>query len=492
MTRNTNCHPGPCAELVSVLFQDFILYPKLTLNVNNLSQKTKKIILLGGDIIVLYLSLYLTLIIRYPLPLKEDLWNNHFGPFTAVIIIWLIVFYIFGLYDTARQRNILPFYTLLGKAISVNAVIAVVFFYIIPYLGISPKRVLIFYLIISTILTYLWRRLYNRFLQSRAAENNILIIGINNQAKEIINYIEKNPQLGYRIKTVINDENKNTGDIKGEKKIISGTDFDLAKIIKEENIQTIVNSVDHRYKPELAKQLYQSLSSKISFFDLPKFYEELTGKIPVNLINEIWFLENLHENKKNLHETLKRVMDIILSIIGLIVSAPILPFLAIAIKMDSAGPIFFTQIRTGRSGKEFLAMKLRTMVRDAEKNGAEWAKINDSRITRLGKFLRKTRIDEIPQLINVLRGEMSFIGPRPERPEFVKTLEEHIPFYKQRLIVKPGLTGWAQINFPYGASIEDSMEKMQYDLFYIKNRSLILDFSIILKTVNTVLRGGGR
>ncbi len=441
---------------------------------------------------MLYLSLYLTLILRYGWPFEDGLWDSHITPFTVIFFISVIVFYIFGLYETTKQRNIIPFYTLLGKALSVSGVIAVIFFYVIPNLGISPKRVLIFYLIISTILIYLWRRVYNNLLQSKAAENNILIIGINSRAKEIIEYITKNPQLGYRVKTIINDENKNTDDIKGEKKIINGSDFNLSKIIKEENIQTVVNSIDHRYKPELAKQLYKNLSSRISFFDLPKFYEELTGKIPVNLINEIWFLENLHENKKNLYETFKRLMDIVLSLIGLIVSIPILPILAIAIKLDSKGPIFFTQIRTGKNGKNFLAMKLRTMVEDAEKTGAQWAKINDSRITRLGNILRKTRIDEIPQLINVLRGEMSFIGPRPERPEFIKTLEEHIPFYSQRLIVKPGLSGWAQINFPYGASIEDSMEKMQYDLFYVKNRSLILDFSIILKTINTVLRGGGR
>jgi len=441
---------------------------------------------------MLYLSLYLTLILRYSWPFEDGLWERHFNPFAIVFLIWLVVFYIFGLYDTTKQRNILPFYTLLGKAIGVNAIIALTFFYSIPNLGISPKRVLIFYLIISTILIYIWRRVYNSLLQSKAAENNILIIGINNRIKEVIEHINKNPQLGYRVKTIINDENKNTDDIKGEKKIINGNDFDLAKIIKEEKIQTIVNSIDHRYNPKLAKQLYKNLSSKISFFDLPTFYEELIGKIPVNLINEIWFLENLNENKKNLYETSKRLMDIALSSIGLIVSIPILPILAIAIRADSKGPVFFTQIRTGKDGKEFLAMKLRTMVKDAEKDGAQWANKNDSRITRLGNFLRKTRIDEIPQLINVFRGEMSFIGPRPERPEFITTLEEHIPFYKQRLIVKPGLSGWAQINFPYGASIEDSMEKMQYDLFYVKNRSLILDFSIILKTINTVLRGGGR
>ncbi len=203
-------------------------------------------------------------------------------------------------------------------------------------------------------------------------------------------------------------------------------------------------------------------------------------------------MENLREGEKNFYEFFKRISDIVLAIIALVISLPFLPILALLIKLDSPGPVFFTQIRTGRGGKNFLAIKLRTMIKDAEKHGAEWAKENDPRITRLGKFLRKTRIDEIPQLFNIIRGEMSFIGPRPERPEFIKTLEQHIPFYKERLIVRPGLTGWAQVNFPYGASIEDALQKMQYDLYYIKNRSFILDLSIVLKTIKIVLLGGGR
>jgi lipopolysaccharide/colanic/teichoic acid biosynthesis glycosyltransferase len=176
----------------------------------------------------------------------------------------------------------------------------------------------------------------------------------------------------------------------------------------------------------------------------------------------------------------------------LIISIPFLPILYAVVKLNSHGPFLFIQQRTGRHGKKFMAIKIRTMHKNAETNGPQWAQKNDPRVTRSGRLMRKIRVDEIPQLINVLRGEMSFIGPRPERPEFIEKLENKIPYYKERLLVKPGLTGWAQINFPYGASEEDALEKLQYDLYYIKNRSFVLDISILLKTVKTVLGGRGQ
>ena len=182
-----------------------------------------------------------------------------------------------------------------------------------------------------------------------------------------------------------------------------------------------------------------------------------------------------------------------MSIIGLFAAIFLTPFIALIIKLESPGPVIFRQIRTGKNGKDFLAMKFRSMVQDAEKNGAQWAVKNDARITKFGKFMRKTRLDEIPQLLNILRGEMSFVGPRPERPEFVKTLSEKIPFYRERLLVKPGLTGWAQLLGPaYGGSEAESLEKVKYDLYYIKNRSILLDISIILKTIKLVFTRRGQ
>jgi exopolysaccharide biosynthesis polyprenyl glycosylphosphotransferase len=190
----------------------------------------------------------------------------------------------------------------------------------------------------------------------------------------------------------------------------------------------------------------------------------------------------------------KRVIDVVFSIAGLILTAPLLPMIALMIKIDSRGPLFLKQIRVGEMEKKFLLYKFRSMRSDAEKEcGAVWATKDDPRITRVGKFLRKTRIDELPQLFNVLKGDMSLVGPRPERPEFIVKLKKHIPYYSERHFVKPGVTGWAQIRYPYGASVEDAIEKLRYDLYYIKNISLFLDTQIILETAKVMLLGrGGR
>jgi exopolysaccharide biosynthesis polyprenyl glycosylphosphotransferase len=230
----------------------------------------------------------------------------------------------------------------------------------------------------------------------------------------------------------------------------------------------------------------------VPVIEFSRLSEEFTGKIPVSVINENWFLENLREFNKLGFEIFKRALDVTAAVMLGLVALLISPFIFIAIKFDSEGAVLFQQKRTGKGGQEFNLIKFRTMKQDAESKGAQWAAKNDSRITRVGGFMRKTRIDELPQLWNVLRGEMSLVGPRPERPEFVEKLVQDLPFYGARHLVKPGLTGWAQINFGYGASVDDTMEKLQHDLYYIKNRCVWLELSILLKTLGTVLRYEGR
>jgi exopolysaccharide biosynthesis polyprenyl glycosylphosphotransferase len=237
---------------------------------------------------------------------------------------------------------------------------------------------------------------------------------------------------------------------------------------------------------------YQLLCAGVHVIGVSHLSEELAGKIPVSVINEGWFVENLREFNKRGFEIFKRFLDLTAAVLLGGPTLLILPLFALAIKFDSHGPILFRQKRMGKGGRLFDVVKFRTMVQDAEREGPQWAVAGDNRITRIGGFLRKTRIDELPQLWNVLKGEMSFVGPRPERPEFVKDLAQNVPFYETRHLVKPGLTGWAQINFRYGASIEDAMEKLQYDLYYIKNKSISLELSILLKTVGSVLRYEGR
>ena len=236
------------------------------------------------------------------------------------------------------------------------------------------------------------------------------------------------------------------------------------------------------------------LRNGVSFDHLASVYEEYTGKIAVENLRPSWLIFSDGFRKTRASMAVKRAFDVSLSLLGLIVGLPIMALVAIAVKLTSRGPVFYHQERVGLNGRTLMVHKVRTMRQDAEAaTGPVWSRPNDERVTPVGRFLRCTRLDEVPQLWNVLRGDMSFVGPRPERPEFVKELTEKIPFYGQRHVVKPGLTGWAQVRYTYGASVEDAIQKLQYDLYYIKNLSIALDLVIVLDTVKTVvLRRGAR
>jgi lipopolysaccharide/colanic/teichoic acid biosynthesis glycosyltransferase len=267
----------------------------------------------------------------------------------------------------------------------------------------------------------------------------------------------------------------------------------LVEIIKKHNIQLVVSPRNIMQSKETTKELYKTLSFGISIIDFASFYESLAEKIPLSMINEEWFLENLMEINKKAFEKFKRVFDILGSIMLGIPTLIMFPFVALFSKIESSDKILVRQNRVGKNGKIFTLVKFRSMYHASETDGkAKWAEEKDPRVTRVGGFLRKTRLDELPQLWNVLKGEMSFIGPRPERPEFVKRLEKEIPHYTIRHLVKPGLSGWAQIKFSYGASVEDAMEKLQYELYYIKNRSIILDLAVTAKTIATMISHAGR
>jgi len=242
------------------------------------------------------------------------------------------------------------------------------------------------------------------------------------------------------------------------------------------------------------QEMMQCKLNGIEVVDAPTFYEIAQGKLMLEQITPSWIIFSAGFRRTALVNIYKRCIDIALSVIGLLLSAPLFPLIALAIKLDSPGPIFFRQVRVGSGEKPFLLYKFRSMGQDAEKSsGAVWAVKNDARVTKVGRFLRNSRIDEIPQLFNVLKGEMSFIGPRPERPEFVEKLKQDIYYYSKRHTIKPGVTGWAQVRYPYGATTEDAVEKLRYDLYYIKNLSLVLDSQIIFETVKVVLFGrGGR
>jgi exopolysaccharide biosynthesis polyprenyl glycosylphosphotransferase len=267
----------------------------------------------------------------------------------------------------------------------------------------------------------------------------------------------------------------------------------LSNDTKIENNIVLINNLSC-YTADEIKTIFLMKTNGIFVHTYADFCELYLSKIAIENIDDEWLIlskgfDNIFQNN---YSRLKRVSDIVLSVVGLILSSPLTLLASIAIKLDSRGPVIFSQTRTGKNGKPFTIYKLRTMRQDAEKDGAKWASKNDNRITPVGNFLRKTRIDEIPQMYNVLRGDMSFTGPRPERPEFDEELAKQIPYYMLRYLIKPGLTGWAQVNYGYGASVEDAKMKLKYDLYYIKNYSFYLDMRIVLRTILIVLFRKGR
>jgi len=455
--------------------------------------KIKTTILVIGDILVLYGSLWLTLTLRYQKIVDWQLWQKHFGPFSLIFLSWLVIFFINRLYDLNTAHNNFSFYNVWLNSLLWCGIMGFVFFYLTTT-GIAPKTILVLELFIFAWLGLGWRKLFNRAIISQRFIENIIIIGESKSALALAQEINQQNQYGFRaIGILLNDYN--LFEIKQKNKpsiTILSRAKQLKDFINEYKIKKIIIDKNVPWQTQLLNELYDLLKKGITIYDLPTFTEKFNNKILVDNIGQMWFLENIKENNKRFYEIIKRSLDIVLAAGLLIISLPLAPLIYWIIKLDSPGPGFFMQQRTGKLGKKFMAVKFRTMRQNAESNGPQWAQPNDPRITHIGKWLRKSRIDEIPQLINVLRGEMSFIGPRPERPEFIKKLKQTIPFYEARLLIKPGITGWAQINFPYGANEQDALEKLQYDLYYIKNRSLILDISILLRTIKTVLSGGGQ
>ena len=426
--------------------------------------KIRQIILAIGDVLVLYLSLVLTLFFRYQtLPSAEAI-NLHLRPFTIVFFLWILVFYIAGLYELRRLKNTLEFFKNFGAALGINTLISVLFFYLLTNYGIAPKTNLLIFLVVVFFLEYLWRSLYNRFISQPTAK--ILFIGEGRATKELLNAIHQNPQLGYRFEIC--------------------TDIEaVAAVIVEKKIDIVAVQTDLKKNQRLAAIIYNYLTSGVEVVDAIVLYENIFGKIPLSELEEFWFLENIIERHR-IYDFFRLPLEILLTLVLGIILLPLMILIALLIKLTSPGPVFFNHSRVGELGRIFTLYKFRSMVADAEKHGPQWAQNNDQRITALGKLLRRTHLDELPQLINIIRGQLAFVGPRPERPEFVEQLKKAVPFYELRHLVKPGITGWAQLNYRYGASVEDAYEKLQYDLYYLKNRSLWLDLGIIIKTIKMI------
>ncbi|MFW5975854.1 MAG: sugar transferase [Alkalispirochaetaceae bacterium] len=446
-----------------------------------------KLTLFTGDIVLLYLSLGIVLLLRYGAPYLNQEYQAHLLPFTILYGFWVINFYVMDLYNISAPFNHKHYL----YSMMVNVGVAVLFFYAFPGLEISPKTNLALIALVFTILFYCWHFLVNKVLDTMGIRRPVVIIGSDPHARELAEKIHRNDRLGYRVVGIVRDDEDPLPAWVWNDGVTVMNDMDeLTVLAREERVHTIVVS-DQRFQ-SVYGELYDLIPLRINFFQLTSFWEAFDETIPIYATQETWFLENFNRGPNKAYHFIKRVIDLLFGVLLLPLILLLSFFTAILVKLTSKGPAIYRQVRVGRNEKNFTIYKFRSMVVDAERNGAQWAGENDPRITPFGRLMRKTRLDELPQIINVLQGQMSFIGPRPERPEFVRELSRSIPHYHLRHLVKPGLTGWAQVKYRYGSSEEDAATKLMYDLYYVKNVSFVLDLKIALKTILIVLSKGGR
>lgn len=460
------------------------------------SQKINQFFLLIIDCLLFYTSLYTALILRYWQIPTNEVWHQHVNLFTAVFLLWLAIFYVSNLYNLsfAASRR---FWETAVKTLLGSALITIVLFYILPNRDLTPKTVLFIFTIIFGAAFIAWRFIFKKINQRWLPVMKLGIVGQTVETDQLVReIIDKTgptmkitywfdcPHASLRYAGQADDDAVEQNDLPGDIKIAPFAD--LPKIIEQQKIQGLILAKQNLSADE-ASILFDCLKLKINYWNLPDFYEKVTGKVPLNLINQAWFLEHLNLADKRWLELTKHWADPILALIILIISLPFWPLIILWVELGSRGPIFFRQIRLGQNNQPFELIKFRSLKPPAP------GLSEDQRVTRLGNLLRKTRLDEVPQLLNILNNEMSFIGPRPETPERAESLIKAIPFYNTRMLIKPGLTGWDQISGEYHSyTIDDTYKKLQYDLYYLKNRSIYLDFSIVARTVMSVLKREGR
>jgi sugar transferase (PEP-CTERM system associated) len=408
--------------------------------------------------------------------------------FTAAMLFssYLMETYDHG--DSGRKREIL---------IKIILASATAFFFLSILYYLDPtftigEGLLVLSLVCFATLQFGWHLVYLVSHKHPRLARRVLILGTGPLASQVGELVERSDLHHLLAGYVVCDSETAVPVVQRE--LIRGKASDLMEAARQVDADTIVVALSERRGVFPLRDVLRCKLNGLEVLDAPTYYELVNRKLMLDQITPSWFIFSSGFRRTSFFSYCKRLIDIVLSVGGLAVTLPFLPVIALLIKLDSPGPLFFRQVRVGNREKKFLLFKLRTMRADAEQEtGAVWAQENDPRITRLGSFLRNSRIDEIPQLYNVLRGDMSFVGPRPERPEFVEKLKEVIPYYSKRHFIKPGVTGWAQVRYPYGASVEDSVEKLRFDLYYIKNLSPFIDTLIFFETIKVVLFGrGGR
>jgi len=402
----------------------------------------------------------------------------------------LAAFYLFDLYDFLVMHDRRELVLRLVQALGLAWIALALLFYTFPGLMLG-RGISLIALPLALGLMVSWRITIHWFLGHPDFGERILIVGSGNLAVELAREVLDRPDAGYRIVGFVGTD----ADLLGKSLInprVIGMTEQLDDIVKRDGIDRIVVAMgERRGQLPTNKLLKLSLTGQVTIEEGASFYERITGRVSLNMLRPSWLIFTGRGRQAKLAELSRNIVHWVVALIGAILSLPIALVAAVLIKLESAGPVLYKQERVGKNGRTFVLTKFRSMRVDAEQDGPVWASKDDVRTTHVGRIIRKIRVDEIPQFWNILKGEMSFVGPRPERPHFVAQLAEEIPFYEQRHLIAPGLTGWAQIKYPYGASIEDARQKLQYDLFYIKNQSLILDAIILFETIKIILFGRG-
>jgi sugar transferase (PEP-CTERM system associated) len=409
-----------------------------------------------------------------------------------VTVVCQLCLYYSDLYDFRTVSDRRELFVRLTQALGATSVILAVAYFWFPQLMLGRGVFILSAGVVLLVITG-WRVVFEWITRALGPRERLLLIGTGPGAIELARELhELRHTLGVQIVGFVDPDPARVGRPVLNPGVV-GTIGDVPAIVRAQRVDRVVVSLaDARGKLPVDQLLEMKLNDGVAFDHLASVYEEYTGKIAVENLRPSWFIFSDGFRKSAVLITVKRVIDLMVGAIGFVLALPIMLLVAFLVRLTSRGPVLYHQARVGQHGRIVTVHKFRSMVTDAEAGtGAVWAQRNDSRVTPIGRFLRRTRLDELPQLWNVLRGDMSLVGPRPERPEFVRSLTDQIPFYGQRHVVRPGLTGWAQVRYTYGASVEDAMEKLQYDLYYIKNMSLALDLFILFSTVKTVLQRQG-
>lgn len=451
--------------------------------------------LLVSDAAIIYGGIILALCLRLGIEGTLYQLNENTGwlKVTFATFVCLLILYFYDLYDYTVMNNRRELLLRMIQALGIAWALLALLFYFVPPMMIG-RGTSVYSVVIVLGLLLTWRSLIHLLTGHPEIGEKILIVGAGQAAIDTAEAVLKRRDAGYRLVGFVTEDYESVKLSLPETRVLGTTEI-LENIVYDEKVDRIVIAVRERRGSFPTETLLRlSLAGDVSIEECTSFFERVTGQVHLDMLRPSWLIFAGRRKDTRLRSAFREAAHRGLALFGLLISLPIAVLTAILIKLDSRGDIFYRQERVGKNGRKFNVIKFRSMKMDAEANGKPvWATADDDRTTRVGRIIRKIRVDEIPQFWNIIKGEMSFVGPRPERPHFVSQLATEIQFYEHRHLTAPGLTGWAQVKYPYGASVEDARQKLQYDLYYIKNQSLSLDMVIVFETIKTVLFGkGGR